>query len=378
MSLGADNNTKMIILFKSLIMKRKKIVKISFGLLITISVISNCRNESKSEQIIAQEPLTLKGQKMELTETFSPIDLELVDSMLIILCEGDENKFHVYNKNTLELIGKFGRDGRGPFEFRSPKFLSRKFKIGDSTYMAIYDATLKRIYYINILSATNNGQNHTISINARGRKLSQLSLVHSAVLSGDSLIIGYSSDTYIEGRFFCYDIVNDKLTWKPFYPQPEKPPHKLLRNQIYFSYLALRPDGKYIAAAAKYFERLDILDKTGKLIRPVIFDNNDIQDFSDPASSPPRGAHQYFTSVSVSENFIYALNIDFVFGPRVKTDTVTLIKVAWDDTLKKPEIFKMTPGASKIEVDEENRRIIGLIPFVSALYIYSMDKLEKL
>lgn len=354
-------------------MERIISVKLFTLFLAAVLLISNCRNDSKSKQTPTQEPVVLKGDKIELTETFSPIDLELVDSFLIVLCYGDEYKFHVYNKNTLELIGKFGREGRGPSEYRSPIFLSRKFTIRDSTYIAVFDATLKRISYVNIMSAINNGKNNTITINARGRKISQLSLIESAVLSADSLMIGYSSDSYIEGRFFCYDIVRDKLTWEPFYPEPEKPPHKLLKDEIYLSYLALRPDGKYIAAAAFYFERIDILDHTGKLIHPVIFENKDVQDFSDPNHSPIKGTHKYFTSISVSPNYIYALNIDRIEDSGEINDTVDLIKVIWSDPVSQPEVLKLTPRASKIEIDEENKRILGIRPLTSFLYTYNMD-----
>ena len=339
---------------------------------ILIIALTNCKSRSP-EHPQSREPQILKGQKIELSETLSAIDLEIIDSMLIMLCYGDQYKFHVYNKNTLEFIGKFGQEGRGPSEYMLPHIMSQKLKINDSAYLVIHDITLRRINFVNILKAINNVNYYPKSIYSRDRMLSQLSLIPSAVLSTDSLFVGISTDNRnIEGRFFCYNIINDKMSWEPFYPIPNKTPHESHIGEIYTSFLALRPDGKDIAAVALYFERIDVLDYKGKLKRSVIMENQDIQDLSHP-SAPPKGSHQYFYSVSVSQDFIYALNIDAVVGSPEILDTAILVKVTWDEIGKTPETYKITPKVLKIEVDEESNRIFGLKLFSSSIYVYNME-----
>ena len=62
-------------------------------------------------------------------------------------------------------------------------------------------------------------------------------------------------------------------------------------TDLYICNLALRPTGKDIAAASLFFERIDILDKKGKLVRSIVFENQDKEpDFSSSNRMPPKGA----------------------------------------------------------------------------------------
>ncbi len=340
--------------------------------IIIIDVFANCKNNSTSKQVSSREPQILKGQKIELSDTYSAIDLEIVDSMLIFLCYGDQYKFHVYNKNTLKFVGKFGQEGRGPSEYILPIMLSQKMKVNDSIYLVTYDNSLRRINFVNILKAINNVNYCPVSINSRDRESFQLSIITSAVMSSDSLFIGTSGDNSIEGRFFCYDILNDKLTWEPYYPIPKIVPKKMFQAELYANYLALRFNKSDIAVASLFFKRIDILDNKGRLKRSIVFNQDKEPDFSNADSWPIKGSHEYFTSISVSQDYIYALDIDLEVDSREIIDTAFLVKVLWDEVGTQPEIYKITPKVLKVRVDEENNRIFGLKPFNSFIYIYNM------
>jgi hypothetical protein len=338
-------------------------------------MLTNCKNRSYPTPDQLNEYYVINGQKKELSNTVSAIDLEIVDSMLIFMCYGDQYKFHVYNKNTFQLIGKFGLEGRGPSEYVMPIILSQKLKIRDSSYLVIFDNVLRSISYVNLLLELNNKRYYPKTINSRNRMISQLSIIKSGVISNNNLFIGSSGDgRNIEGSLFCYDINNDRLSWEPFYNTAKIPVYELNKHYLYASYLASRPDYRNIAAAGLCTEKIDILDSTGKLIRSVVFENEDKQDLSDSYSSPPKGSHQYFTSISVSQDFIYALNIDLIIGDKNVQDTATLVKLSWDEDKLPPVIYKLIPQVLKIEVDEESNRIIGLKPFGSFIYTYHMGK----
>jgi hypothetical protein len=341
-----------------------------FSILISIS--TNCKNGSTSVPAPQKENQILKGQKFELSGTFSAIDLEIADSMMIILCYGDQYKFHVYNKNTLKFVGQFGQEGRGPSEYMLPHIMSQKLKIKDSAYLVIYDNVLRRTNFVNILRALNNVNYRPKSINSRNRKIVQLSLIRSGVISGDSIFIGASGDNYIEGRFFCYDILKDNLTWEPYFPIPKIEPIEAAKDELYTSYLALRPNAVDIAAVSLFFRRIDILDKNGKLKRSIVLNQDSEPDFSTVSSLSYKGLHEYFASVSVSQDFIYALDIDVVEGSHEIVDTVFLVKIPWDEVGKPPEISKLTPRVTKMEVDEGSKKLFGLVPFNSFIYVYKM------
>ena len=312
------------------------------------------------------------GNQVKLEGALSTIDIHIVDSLIIIQEYGNTYNFHVYNKNTLKLIGKFGRNGRGPSEYNLPKMMKQKIIKKDSAYLIAYDLNLKRIDSINILEAINKTNYYPKSINFRNRKLSQAFPFGTAVIAADSFIVGTSPDND-EGRFFCYDIYGNHLTWEPFYPIPKITPHKHIHNDLYNSYLALRPNEKDIAAASLFFERIDILDKKGKLKRSIIFENQDKDpDFSSPDRMPPKGVHEYFTSISATQDFIYSLNIDLNIDDKEIRDTVSLIKSTWEDQGIPPKIFKMTPRVMKMAVDEENQKIYGIQLFSSDIYIFDL------
>lgn len=341
--------------------------------LILISISLSCNKRTKSDTSISNGPVILKGQKTELSETLSAIDLKIVDSLLIILTYGDSYKFHIYNKNTLKPIGNFGREGRGPSEYVIPLIMSQKKKIRDSSYLIIHDNTLKRTNYVNILKAINNTNYYPKSIKSRDTKISQVDIIGSAVIAADSFIVGTSNNSKA-GRFFCYDIYKNILTWEPYYPVTKILPDKIVQNELYSSYLALRPNASDIAAASLFFKRIDILDKKGRLKRSIIFDQKEEPDFSNADRWPPKGSHEYFTSVSVTQDFIYALDIDLNVDDHKIKDTVSLIKTSWEDLGTPPEIFKITPKILKMAVDEENNKLFGIELFTSSIYVYEMNK----
>jgi len=345
---------------------------------ILISVFTDCKNSSTSGPEPSEGQQILIGQKIELSSTFSTIDLEIIDSLLIILTYGDSYFFHVYNKNTLKLIGKFGREGRGPFEYHLPHMMSQIVKKRDSSYLIILDDTRKRIDVANILGAVGKSGDYYRSINFGNKELTQAFGIHSAVMTADSFVVGNPGTLIIGadygGKFFCYSIYTDKMTWEPYYPIPKIPPIDRAIEQLYASYLALRPNGNDIAAASAFFNRIDILDKKGKLKRSIVFNQEKDPDFSKADSWPPKGSHFYFTSISVSQDYIYALDIDIEVDNRETIDTVSLIKTTWEDKGIPPEILRLTPKVGKIKVDEASNKIFGIRSFDSFIYIYDMGK----
>ena len=149
------------------------------------------------------------------------------------------------------------------------------------------------------------------------------------------------------------------------------------KNDLYTSYLALRPNGNDIASASAFFNRIDILDRKGKLKRAIVFNQDKDPDFSKADSWPPKGSHFYFASISVSQDYIYALDIDIEVDNRETTDTVSLIKTTWEDKGILPETLRLTPKVGKIKVDEENNKIFGIRSFDSDVYIYEMENLMR-
>ena len=226
---------------------------------------------------------------------------------------------------------------------------------------------------MNILKAINNVNYHAKSIKLRNRKPFTISLIASAVLIDDSILIGTSGDNAIRGKFFRYDFSNDKLYWEPYYPIPAIAPGAMFLDDIYKNCSALKPDGSSIAVASLFYKRIDILDKAGKLKRAVVFDQEKDPDFSNADSWPPKGSHIFFKSISVSQDFIYALDTDHDVDSREIIDTVSVIKISWVENGIPPKIIKLTPKVGNIVVDEQSKKVYGTNFLSEYIYIYKMD-----
>jgi len=351
--------------------KSDSLNKLRFLLLIVL-ISTSCRH--RDVKLKTNENNVIVGKVLNLEGTLSTRNIHIIDSLIIIQESGNTYNFIVYNKNTLKLIGKFGRQGRGPSEYNLLIMMKQKIMKRDSAYLIIYNLNNKRIDSINILGAINKVNYYPKSIKFRNQKLSQVYPMRTAVIAADSFLIGTSSYNP-EGKFFCYDIYNNKLTWEPFYPIPKIKPHERMIMSLYYCYLALRPTEKDIAAASLFFERIDILDKKGELVRSIVFENQDKEpDFSSPDRMPPRGVHEYFTSISVTQDYIYALNIDLDTDNREIIDSVSLIKTTWEDKGIPPEIFKLSPSVMEIAVDDNNQILYGIKLFTSDIYIFDLKQ----
>ena len=137
-------------------------------------------------------------------------------------------------------------------------------------------------------------------------------------------------------------------------PNPDIAPNGMFLDDIYRNCSALKPDGSSIAVASLFYKRIDILDKTGKLEHAVVFEQEKDPDFSNANSWPPKGAHEFFTSVSVSQDYIYALNIDLEVDSREIIDTVSLIKISWIENRILPKGFQ-TDTKSREDCSRRNK-----------------------
>lgn len=344
---------------------------IIFSIIITFS--STCKNSSRPVLLSDKETNVLKGEKFWLSGSLCPMDIQLTDSLIIIQNLGDQYWFHIYDKNKLTLIGKFGQEGRGPSEYLAPKMMNQRMMIRDSSYLVIFDQTLRRVSIVNILRAIENINYHPKTIRLNNKTNFQLSIISSGVLVNDSLFIGSSGNESIEGKYFCFDIYNNKMAWEPFYPIPRIPPRKHFLDDLYKNYSALRPNSTDIAAVLLFYKRIEILDKAGKVKRAIDFGQDKEPDFSNADSWPPKGSHEFFTSISVSQDYIYALDIDLDVDSHIIIDTVSLIRATWEDNGNLPDRFKLTPKIGKIAVDESNKKIYGTNFLSEYIYIFSLE-----
>lgn len=345
-------------------------------LIITACNNTNSHNSTKVKSTIDKE---LKGIENPLSGSSCPMDIQIVDSLIIIRDKCDEFFYHVYNKNTLKLVGKFGRKGKGPSEYLFPSMTTQSIKKGDSSYIYIYDTSVNRIDAINILEAVNRVNYYPKTLKINKKDIREFAPLYSAVIVADSLIIGSTQNHLNKGRFFQYEITNGKISYQPYYPQVKITPHRLMLSHLYACKMALKPDGENIAVVSRYLKRIDILDKKGQYKRSIDFETLDEEpDFSSAQRIPPLKSHFYFDNVAVSKKFIYTVDIDKkpidnVTNMEPTRDYIFLYKIDWEGNYI--EGIKLTPRVLHIAVDEQNHKIYGVNEAYekNSLFVYNMN-----
>jgi hypothetical protein len=347
---------------------------IYFVLLILLSI--SCKNQVTTKLQINE---VIIGKEFTLDGTINPWTLQIQDSLIIIRDFGDSYCYHIHNKNTLKLIGKFGLNGRGPGEFIAPNFMYQK----SGNLLYIYDNTRNIISVVNVLEAEDRLNYSPIHIDLNKKIIEEAFPLRSAVITSDSFIVGTSQNHFNLGRFFCYEISTGKIVWSPYFPNVSKTPHYMLQNELYSNRMALRPDGNDIAVASLYFKRIDILDKKGSFKRSIVFENQYPEpDFTSNNQLPPKGANQYFQSMTVTQKSIYVLDKNRTTDisesiEQFNHDTITLFISNWDAINQPTKSYRLTPRIYDISIDEENNKIYGLRANSSSIYIYDLKDIER-
>lgn len=135
--------------FKNNYMKIKTSINV---LLLVISVFISCNNQH-NEEIYENYPSisTYKIGDLLFEDSNNPIgdivNINVVDSILLIGCTRSEYAYYFINKNNGKLIAKWGQVGNGANEFLS---FSLDISLVNDSVFAFYDNNKKEIYYTNI------------------------------------------------------------------------------------------------------------------------------------------------------------------------------------------------------------------------------------
>lgn len=350
-------------------------------IMLTMTTIS-CNNVEKGK---SSDMKVLEGKVYHLESSLCPVDIQVINNLIILEESGDSYFYHAYNKESLKFIGKFAKNGRGPFEYLSPSMMYQAVEEDDSTYIYISDSRINRIDRVNVLDALSISNFQPQTTNTLRTKLREASSIISAVMTKDNYVVGTAKFNQKKGRFFCYDIKNDIISWEPYYPPVKIKPHENMIEELYAGKLALKPNGNEIAVAAKYFKRIDILDTRAKLLRSIVLNNqNDEPDFSSHQRVPPAKSFTYFVSISVSDKFIYALDYELnnvtndsifdFYSPRNSLKPILLYKIDWEG--KYIHEYKLIPRVYYISVDEQNQKIYGLQICNDSIVVFDLKRID--
>jgi hypothetical protein len=278
----------------------------------------------------------------------------LVDSLLVFISECDTNYFHIYNKNTLEFIMKFGTRGRAPFEFETPipypsntATLSTKSK---SFYF--YDINLEQTKIIDFNKLIQGYDvsecvTSTANINLFGS-------IYLNLLEG-SKITGQNIDRS-EGLFFIYDSKSEKINWVDYLPNYRM--QERYRNLTYRG----RPcsDGKNIAFASRYFDQVLFFNNEGQLLKEHYFSEVKKPVLSDDFSGVTNESPVYFTHIygNTKSCFVERLNKSLLVLEK-EFPTTQLLEFDWNGSLI--NVYELNKRPKAFSVDETTNTLYCII-----------------
>lgn len=256
---------------------KKNTISLTCCLLLFLSFL-NC---NKKEENISKEIWVdnfpsieiLKGIPVEKIELMLPVDIKIVDSLLIILnTKNEEHFFDIYNTNTMEFVGKFGDKGKGPTEFIELEFIGQDVEIGGKGHSLVYDWRNKKINYIDFNDYITNGYVDDIHKQIPNNLVDVANLIYY----NDSLIIATpTGSAQNPGRFVIYN--NNKMHKERYLP---KLPFKIHENNLYPIYANASSFvdvvRKKIILTTPLLGQYDFFDFSGNILSSIIIDRDEI------------------------------------------------------------------------------------------------------
>ena len=301
-----------------------------------------------------KEIRTLKGKTMEFdTPILRPRDLQILDSVLVVIDYNEDRLFHLFDLNTMKKMGSRVVSGGGPNDMLRPKFVK-----GDSDMLCAYDLASSRIVWFDIPNfIEKEAPIVSKSINTENP------LFVDAVKHGDKLLSSaYESDEFLLRSFD----VNGKSTGE-MVPYPVSHISYTPDEQRDAYYMNFISDGKErIAVFYSMTDLFEVYDNAGRLLTrmhgpdcffPVFKEVHD----GDVVTSVPDNdltRDAYFSPRSVGDKLFVLYDGDFLNAPNNDGSCSTLFVFSWDGDLEMQ--YQLDDPIVSFCVDAVNKKIYGI------------------
>ncbi len=336
---------------------------------ILLSIIVSCNFDRNSKEFLIDrfpDNLSLNGERIELDSlTLCPEYIRIIDTLMIIMdMEFCSNScFYVYHKDTYELLGIFGKKGKGPAEFINLDYPVNV--VIDSSFLGIwvYDMSTHKNQLINITASLT--LNRTIIEKAVIPPRSIVSGIGIFVLPNNDLT-GTSMSQ--EGRLFYYDSEIFKTNFVDYFPEVTKPPYEQQEmHNLYTGPTGMNPDGNILVSALTLFKRLDVFnvnthDKKLMLLYSIVFTDSpgDPPYMTIPGNDFPDELMFYYYDLFLTDKYIYALNINMSSGQIDRDEYIGSEIHVFTYDGKPVSKYILDHFVGKFTIDEENGYIYGL------------------
>ena len=269
-----------------------------FLLLIIILSVQSCKNKDVDVEItplsFTKFPEASEVYRIEERCYYNPF---ILDSFLIVSAscnlDGEVKRFHVFNKNNLQLITTFGTIGLARFEFpgRAIPLTTTNLNTNNILY---YDTKIWQIKSINLDKLLLGG---IISDCVTSIPIEKDLMDSDEIrIFDDHRFVGINTTPQSEGMFFIYDSQRKSMKWIEPVPKVKgiDDRHKVFLHNGVFS---VNSSKKSIVYATRYYDQVLFYDLSGKLRKQHVFSPLEKPELSAQQITPVMGSFLYAVSV---------------------------------------------------------------------------------
>lgn len=290
-----------------------------------------------------------------------PSQIIIIDSLLIqisgVMC--DDKFFHVYKKDDLKHLGSFGNRGRGPNEFIHPRYTHQVLKTEDMIGIWVFDS--QKFNLINVTTSIINEytiiDNSIVITNAIEFRPMEAFLLSNGNITGKAMAQ--------KGRLFFYNQKNDSTIWVDYFPKVDKLPfEKDMIDNLYIGPTIVSDNNSIIVSALELFKRVDVFSTTSEHLFSLIWeDSPQNPDFyTNPDNPIPGELKHYYYDLFLSDQYIYALNIDVTVNETHKEEDTGYSELHVFSLNGEPIAFySLDHLVYSFSIDEENGYMYGLL-----------------
>ena len=325
-------------------------------LLLTMNV--SCLNDENKNVVIFPCIKKVDGKEIESIQPNHLVDMDILDSMLLIVNNRGKSIFQFYSTINDSIIVDFGKFGKSKNEFYNP-FLAMHCD-SENAYkddqLKIFDATRRRVVNIDY--------KQSLAINSLVSEEKylhiKLGFINKLIYQNDTIIYYKSDDG---GRFSIYHLKNDIKKIIPL----DEPKNKIIipdkyKKMIFDSDIEVSLKNKKIIAAPCFLGQIDFYDLNGVHTKTVKYE--DSNELLDELNNKERFNSKLLVNCIKSNNdLIYALKFN-CYNPDdkpKKNPPSEILVFDWDGNPVKKYILDRTIAC--FAIDEKNQCIYGYAPF---------------
>lgn len=351
-------------------MKTRTIFFKSIIPLLACALFWTCTTETQREITEYQPIRLLEPEKVvEVPNTGYTFSF-IVDSLLIFSPLFDTLYFHVYHKDNLELLFKFGKEGRAHHEFTFPLPFNYVEGSDNHSVFSVYDINLYQIKHIDF-GAIAKGANISDAIVAEPMPLELTSTHELNTLSNGNIIgLPVPSGQKAEGLFFIFDPETKKKKWVPIpnrFTMEEGVEQAVYRGNLY-------SNSEYIFFASSYFDQVFFYNSQGELLKEWYFSEikmpllADDFDYIDKHKSP-----DFFRYIFGNSKSCFIVRVGAPLTEWEKADMpLQLFEFDWTGDLK--NVYEIHSNLKGLYVDENSNTLYCVLRNIEELEISSIAK----